>query len=192
MPLAERFRRVALIAVISLVIGISTLANLLKQPASPDETLARAALASPSERPAVPLNAPPANAAPPVKAVTPEVSPPVTTAVAPAPTPQAAPAPVPVAAPAPPAAAPPPAQAAEFPPMQPMTDEAVRAPAASRPQQASRSEKPAAEKPAAEKPVAEKPVAEKPDVRRAADGRAKRKSARPAPYPMRDFLASHR
>jgi hypothetical protein len=69
--------------------------------------------------------------------------------------------------------------------MQPMTDEAVRtltAPAAPRPQQAKRPESPAAEKPAAERP----------DVRRTAEGRAKRKSTRPAPYPMRDFLASHR
>ena len=41
----------------------------------------------------------------------------------------------------------------------------------------------------------EKPAqaAEKPDVKRTADGRpAKRQRVRPAPYPMRDFLASHR
>jgi hypothetical protein len=42
-------------------------------------------------------------------------------------------------------------------------------------------------------PSAPKPSAEKPGVKRAAEGNAaKPKLVRPAPYPMRDFLASHR
>jgi hypothetical protein len=193
MPSAEHFKRIALISIISLVIGIGTLANMLKQPAPPEDTIARAAFASPSERlappPAVPQ--PAADEVPPlVKDAKPEMPAPATTAAAPAPPPP----PAPIVEPPTPTVSTPAAQAAEFPPMQPM-EEIPQKPAASA---AARAQKPdtgparAAEKPAAEKPVSEKPAAEKPDVKRAAEDRSKRKHVRPAPYPMRDFLASHR
>lgn len=209
MPSAERFKRVALIAIISLVIGASTLANLLKQTPPPEDALARAAAAS--ERPsASPTSAPRADVVPsPAEAAKPEVPTrtppaPVTTAAVPAPAPALPSAPV---AEPPVPAVPPVAHAGEFPPMQPMTDDAAKSAAAAattaaRPQRADTAqrtaekpatEKPAAEKPAAEKPAAEKSAAEKPDVKRSADGRStKHKRVRPEPYPMRDFLTSHR
>jgi hypothetical protein len=194
MPSAERFRRFALIAIISLVIGASTLANLLKQTTPPEDALARAAVAG--ERPSSPIPAPRADVvSPPANAAKPEVPAqatpaPVTTAAAPAPS---SPAPPPSIAEPPAPAAPPIAQAGEFPPMQPMTDDAAKPGAAAaavtaRPQRADTEPQRRAEKPAAEKPASEKP-----EVKRTADGQStKRKSVRPAPYSMRDFLASHR
>src|SRR5262245_41872962 len=240
MPSAERVKRLALITLVALVVGVSPLANLLKQPASHDDTARAAPVSPPEPRTTIQAAAPPpapavdakvappaeakaappaeAKAAPPAEAkaapaadakAPPPVSPepvaatlpsaaPPPAAAASAPPRAAAASPAVLALPAAvestpaaaPAASPAAAQAAAFPPMQPMTDATPASGAAATAKRPKAARAPAGEKSEPRRTAENGPANEN----RAAneDRPAPPKPVRPAPFPMRDFLASHR
>src|SRR6266511_803530 len=166
MRLRDRLALGALIAAVSAVVGVGTLAPMLKHTAPPEDTIVATAAAPPRDSPVAPT----ATAAP--------VVPPRAKAAVANLTEPVRPTPRPEPVPAPPASA-----ASAFPPMQPLTD----VPGAAAPQPAAQAPPPpivaATDRPG----TAEK--AARP--RRTADSRPKprKRAVRPQPFTIEDLFA---
>ena len=170
MRLRDRLALGALIAAVSVVVGVGTLAPMLKRTATPEDTTVASAAAPPRDSLAP---APVAPTAPAVSVVPPRAKAAVANLTAPV-----RPTPRPEPVPAPPASA-----ASAFPPMQPLTD----VPAAAAPPPAAQASPPpivaATDRPG----TAEKAARPK----RTADSRPKprKRVVRPQPFTIEDLFA---